>query len=126
MMPARTSGCVIASSTTTAPELEATLPAAMSLAAASSERASCMVGGVTDPLFDLYRYSTGGATIDTGYTMEGLIWFSTRVGFRQLVIDGDADGRGHGRVERAAWRRSQRGSESREEAARCPEGARSV
>ena len=55
--------------------------------------------------------------------MEGLIWFSTRVGFRQLVIDGDADGRGHGRVERAAWRRSQRGSESREEDARCPEGA---
>ena len=58
--------------------------------------------------------------------MEGLIWFSTRVGFRQLVIDGDADGRGHGRVERAAWRRSQRGGESREEAARCPEGARSL
>ena len=67
MMPARTSGCVIASSTTTAPELEATLPAAMSLAAASSERASCMVGGVTDPLFDLYRYR--GCHYDrTGYS----------------------------------------------------------
>ena len=58
--------------------------------------------------------------------MEGLTWFWPDFGFGQIVIDGDADGRGHGRVERAAWRRSQRGSESREEDARCPEGARSL
>ena len=54
--------------------------------------------------------------------MEGFGWFWPDFGFGQIVIDGDADGRGHGRVERAAWRRSQRGGESREEAARCPEG----
>ena len=44
--------------------------------------------------------------------MEGLTWFWPDFGFGQIVIDGDADGRGHGRVERAAWRRSQRGGES--------------